>query len=399
MKKKNSPASWHLFSILMSGLMLQNVMWVSPASLLPAIASDLSLDMVKAGFLFSSVCLVAAIAGPFSGYLLGKWGISKCFTVSTILVCIASIGTAAAKTFAFLIICRLVFGLGFGISLCLAASATVQWMPVEKRPYINAVYAILPYLAAAANFLLSVKIYFALGNNWRLSLAIPGFLSAFFLLLWLLKKNKPKNSSAEAKLPYSGQIWQVITNSQVRLICLADACDMWGFQFLSSFLTTFLYQSGGRSLDEASRLTAIFPVSGIFAGLFFGYLLAKTGKRKIFTWPMHLLIFFGTLLIAFGSGSVQVIGIIMAGVGNAGWAPALYTMPMEFENINGAKVAIVFSLMLSLGYMAAFISPIVGGFVAQRIGFKATIVAFSFFALAASFLCFAMKETKPKLLE
>ncbi len=93
--------------------------------------------------------------------------------------------------------------------------------------------------------------------------------------------------------------------------------------------------------------------------------------------------------------TLRVMGIVLAGVGNAGWAPALYTMPMEFEGMPPERVGVIFSVMLSMGYLAAFISPIVGGAIAEWAGLQATIAIFALFALAAAVCTFRMRETRP----
>ncbi len=388
-----------LTGVLLGGLLLQNVLWFAPASLLPVIRQQLSLSLSQGGLLISIVCLLGALVGPFSGYFIRRFGIGHCFTLSLLLVCLGSVGTVLAGGFAAMLACRFLFGAGFGLALSLAASAFTAWFSPKQRPFLNALYAVLPYIASAANFLLSVKFFYAAGENWRLTLCLPGLLGLGLLALWLalcrFRHTRLPAESGPGKLPYKALMRDILKDRQAKLICLADICDMWGFQFLSSFLPTFLYEQGRRSLDEASSLTSLFPIIGIAAGLFFGFLMGKSGKRKIFTWPMHLCIFAGTLLIAFGGGPLQIVGILLAGLGNAGWAPALYTMPMEFTGMNPARVATLFSVMLSLGFLAAFLSPIIGGWLAGYIGLRYTLLAFSFFALLAAIATLAMKETAP----
>ncbi len=393
--------NWRLLlTVLMLGLLIQNVMWFAPASLLPVMQEEMGISLAGGGLVMSIVCLVAALAGPFSGLCARRFGIGKSFAVSMALAAAGSLGTAMTSGFAGVLACRVVFGVGIGLSLSLGAAAIVAYAPQKARPYLNSFYAILPYLASAVNFLVTVKLFTAVGGNWRATLAVPGIAAVAALLLWAAVRRKPgaekyasAPQAANAPRRYGAALRRVCSMREVRLICLADACDMWGFEFLSSFLPTFLYESGGRTLAEASVLTSIFPVTGIAAGLAFGLLMSKSGRRKIFTWPFHLMILAGTLMIAFGTSAVQVAGIVLAGIGNAGWAPALYTMPMEFAGVAESDVAVIFSVMLPLGYLAAFLSPIVGGAIAGAIGLQATFAVFSVAALAAAGLTFAMKET------
>jgi len=51
--------------------------------------------------------------------------------------------------------------------------------------------------------------------------------------------------------------------------------------------------------------------------------------------------------------------------------------------------------MLSIGYLAAFVSPWLGGWLAETISIHHTIFLFSFSSLMAAIATFMMKETGP----
>ena len=383
-----------LTTLLLTGLLLQNLLWFQPATLLPVIAEDLNLSYSQSGLSVSVLCLLAAIAGPFAGVFLIRAGLKHTFTLALLFLATGTTGTLFAHNFNVLLIMRILVGIGIGLTIPIPGVAAVSWFSEKRRPLLNSVYAALPYVATALNFGVSVRLFRAFDNNWKLTLAAPGLLLFVIAFFWLLQKQvRYDTSEVEDNKGISlGGITEILKDKQVRLICLAEACDMWGFEFLSSYLITYLHESG-LSLDKAAAYSTIFPVSGIIACLVCGALMVYTGKRKIFTWPMHLTIFAGTLLIVFGTGYLQILGIFLAGFGNAGWAPALFTMPMEFKNTTAEKVGLVYSFMFSLGYLAAFISPPLGGRIAQIVGLKFTIAIFAFFALLAAICMFNMDET------
>jgi MFS family permease len=187
----------------------------------------------------------------------------------------------------------------------------------------------------------------------------------------------------------------VLKNREVILLSIAEAGDMWSFQFLTSYLPTYYITEVGLSIKSASNITAVFPIAGIIAGLLCGFWMSKTGRRKPFTWPLHLVTFTGTLLAISGTGFIRLLGVSMAGFGNAGWAPALFTMPMEFENMTPARVGAVYTVVLSSGFLVAFISPWAGGWLGETIGLHDTIFLFSFSSIIAALCTFLMKETGP----
>jgi len=385
-------------TLLLAGLLSVNLLWFQPAALLPVISGDLHMQYAQGGLVMSVICLIAAVVGPFAGIILNRAGLKNTFTAAILFTVAGSLGSLMANNFYILLLARVLIGAGIGLSLPIPGVAAVSWLAAEKRPLLNTVYAILPYMATALNFGLSVRLFKALGNDWKLTLAIPGMILLMIAAFWGFQKrvNRPlREEEADGRPASLAGMRHILGDKQVRLICLAEACDMWGFQFLSSYLVTYLNENG-MPLERAGAYSSIFPISGIIAGLACGALMVATGKRKIFTWPMHLGIFTGTLLIVFGQGPVQIAGIFLAGFGNAGWAPALYTMPMEFKNMTAQKVGLVYSAMLSFGYMAAFISPPLGGRIAEAIGLKFTLAIYACFALAAAVCTFKMDETHPE---
>jgi len=385
-----------LIVLLLAGLLALDLMWFQPAALLPVIADDLSMSYAQSGLILSVICLVAAVVGPFAGMILNRLGLKNAFSATLVFLAAGSVGSLISNNFYSLLLMRVLIGAGIGLSLPIPGVAAVSWLSERNRPLLNTVYAVLPYIATALNFSLSVKLFMVFRDDWKLTLAVPGFLILIVAAVWIFQRRiscSQDGGDGQSGFNAAG-MREVLKDKQVRLICLAEACDMWGFQFLSSYLVTYLNE-GGVPLEKAGAYSSVFPVAGIIAGLACGALMVASGKRKIFTWPMHLAVFTGTLMIVFGKGALRMAGIFIAGFGNAGWAPALYTMPMEFKNMTANKVGLVYSAMFSLGFLAAFVSPPLGGKIAEIIGLRSTLTAFAFFALLAAIATFRMDETHP----
>ncbi len=60
---------------------------------------------------------------------------------------------------------------------------------------------------------------------------------------------------------------------------------MWVFQLYTSFLPTYFSQYRGLGLAEASSLTSVLPLTGIFAAVAGGLGTGMSGLRKPFLWP------------------------------------------------------------------------------------------------------------------
>jgi len=402
--KESNYRRWRVGIILLLGLLGLNILWFVPSPLLTEIMEDLNLSLVQGGLMMSVVCLMIAGFSLVSGYMLEKDKLTSVFSVGLWLMGVGAASTYLVNSFLALFITRIVIGIGFGLCLPAAGSLIMRCFSEGERPYVNTINSILPYIATALTFIFTVPLYLWLGHSWKLVITFLGLFMMLLALSWSMVSKKSGIISGQTMIDNKTKqktprnlFRQVIRNKQVVLISIAEAGDMWSFQFLTSYLPTYYISEAGLDLAAASNITAVFPAAGIIAGLACGIWMSRSGLRKPFTWPMHLIIFAGTFMAVNGTGTVRLAGVFLAGFGNAGWAPALFTMPMEFEDMNPARVGAVYAVMLSAGFLAAFVSPWAGGWLGQQIGLHDTIFYFSFSSLIAALCTFMMEETGPGL--
>ena len=393
---------WIIAIIFFTGLMASDVLWFVLSPLLTVIMADLNLGLSQGGLSMSIVCLFVALFAIAGGFLVDRMGVKKSYLFGLLFMAIGALGTWQVFSYGGLFITRVLIGIGFGLCIPIGGVIIMTWFPENERPYMNTINAILPYIATVITFSFTVPMYQALGNSWRMVIVLWGLLLVVVAVAWIIwgKDRCPDNMittdehcpETEVKENPLVTVWK---SREVRLLSIAETCDMWSFQFLSSMLPTYYIVEVGMSMSAGSRLTAIFPIAGIIAGLVCGVWMTRVGLRRPFMWPMHVMIFVGTLLAINGVGWVRIAGVAMAGFGNAGWAPALFTMPMEFKNMTPSRVGAVYAIMMSMGFMAAFVSPWLGGWLAERISIHHTIFIFSFSSLIAATCTFLMKETGP----
>ena len=388
---------WCILVLVGLALLGLNILWFAPAPLLAFILKDLRIDLMQGGLVMSAVCLAMAGSSLLEGRLAGVATMKQRFSMGMWLMGLGATLPACAGGFGGLLASRIAVGIGFGLCIPIAGGLIMAWFPERERPLINTLIAMLPYVATTATYGLTIPLFHLLRDSWRLTLAAPGILVLILAASW---QSWGAERPARGRLPAQGggeqasRVWQlVIRNRETRLLMLAEMGDMWSFQFLTSFLPAHLVMNGGMDMARASGLTALFPLAGIAGGLAGGFAMSRTGLRRPFTWPMHLLIFCGTLLILRGEGPFRLAGILLAGFGNAAWAPALYTMPMEFDRATPEGTATVYSLVFSMGFLSAFLSPWLGGWLAERWGLQAVMFLFSCSSLVAAYCTYRMRET------
>ncbi|MCI8639679.1 MAG: MFS transporter [Coprococcus sp.] len=371
-----------------------SMLWMAPSPVLTEITSDLNITLAQSGIFLSVICLIfSASTFVFNG--LGRKIKPKYIFGAGLILMAAGQGMFFfTRGYADLLFFRSITGIGMGICAPVYAVLIMENFPKRERPMVNTVYSALPYIAEFLSLFAAAPLLAICGYSWRGMMAAFGGLVVVITGMYVLCLPKISSTvSEEEEKSEKGLFREVARNREVRLLLLADSCDMWGYNFLSGFLPTFFQNEIGMSMKEAAHLTAIFPVAGIAAGLLCGALMVKVGLRKPFTWPMHLMVFAGTMMLSLCDGPLRIVGIVLAGVGNAGWAPALYTMPMEFEGMTPLKTGAAFSFIFGIGYISAFVSPLVGGWLGDCFSLKTVLVVNSFVALLAALATASMKET------
>lgn len=173
---------------------------------------EFELTKLELGWAVSSLTLTATLAMLVSGPLSDKLGRKKVLTLAAILYFLSAIGSAFAPTFTFLIVARMLGGIGVGASLIIAPMYIAEISPPELRGrmvsfnQLNIVlgisvafftnYLILQWGQSDAEWAQALKF----GEyNWRWMLgveAIPAMLYFFGLFLvpssprWLAMKGR-----------------------------------------------------------------------------------------------------------------------------------------------------------------------------------------------------------------
>ena len=390
-----SPWRWLVGAVILISIFSYYILWNSPSPILSVMIGDLQISLSAGGLLTSVLAVVITVMGLAYDGIRRLLPARHLFSLGLLLIALGQIFLFFAHSFGSALSFRILFGVGLGLATPVYAVLVMENFPEKERPVINTLFGAAPYGASVLCLALTVPLFHACGDNWNKTMLVYGLAMLVIVLLWLMVSRHAKSGSqAVAKEENTkGLLREVMRNRQVQLLMLADVCDLWGYHFLSSFAPTFFTTECGMSLEQSSLLFSIFPLAGLGAGLLCGFWMSRVGLRKPFTWPMHLLIFAGTLMMALGSGWLRIAGLFLAGFGNAGWSPALYTIPMEFKGMTPLKCGVAYSFIFAIGHLAGFLSPVVGGWLGERLSLGTAMVIFSFAALLAAWATFRMEET------
>jgi MFS family permease len=273
----------------------------------------------------------------------------------------------------------------------------MEWFGEQERPYINMINSLCAYVGFVAAFSITAPIFVALGASWRRVFFWYGIGTAGVALAWSIfgreRRFARELPAAVGSVPVLGEL---IRRREVRLTAAAVFGAMWVFQFYTAFLPQYFHGIREMSLTEASRLTALLPLSGILGSIGAGVGTAITRLRKPFTWPVAFCPLLGCAGAILSSDPVLLrISLALIGIGMAAPVPAVVTLFMELSWMTPAKIAGCFALVWSSAYAAAFLAPVVGGTLASKIGLSTVMlgfIAFQFLPIAAMYF---LPETGP----
>jgi len=392
-KKSEKALKGAIAFLLLLGVFCSDVLWNAPSPILEEIMASLKIDMARGGVLMSVIMLIYSASTYGMDLVSRRYRANTLFLVGLIVMAAGELLHGTVGGFSAMMACRALLGVGMGILAPVYASLVMENFTEGERPLINTIYAALPYVGSYVVLLVVIPLYKVTDSSWQMTLSLLGLPVIAIAVVWILILKRVK-APVPTREDRAG-IREAASMREVRLLLLADGCDMWGYTFISSFLPTFFRQEAGLSLESAASLTSLFPIAGIAGCFLGGALMIRLGKRKPFTYPMHLMIAAGTWLIVLFDGPLRVLGVILAGFGNAAWAPALYTMPMEFEGVTSRMAGAIFCFVFGTGYIAGFLSPLIGGWIGDRVGLGTALILNGFVAVIAAAATFAMKETGP----
>lgn len=225
--------------LLFAGLLGPNILWLSPAPLLTAIMEDLNIKLTQAGLAISIGCLVIAFMGLISGYLVRKLSSSTTFLIGLWFMGLGASLTYLAHNYSLLIITRVFIGIGFSLCMSVSGSIIMTLFQERERPYLNTVNSLLPYVATVITFFFTPSLYHIFGENWRTPITTfgLGLIAAF----WSLSGRSVTKEDQAAHIAHEKLLFTMIKNREVILLSIAEACDMWAFQFLTSLPAYLLH--------------------------------------------------------------------------------------------------------------------------------------------------------------
>lgn len=289
--RANNSYKWIVLAISFSMMVGFSLSLQALPPLFEQIMKDIHFSNAQAGRLMG-VYAIPGIFLPFAvAFLSNRFDIKKLIIIALIVMIAGLVAFSFAGSFSFLVLYRLVVGIGATVLTVLAPLLITLVFDQKKIGIAMGIFNI----AVPIGTVIAANLFGSLGQRlgWRLILmGVAGFLAVvLFLVIFALslqknegpkKPNKNKESapkfSGSLNLWFISAIW-LLSNFQL------VAYVTFGPQF---------YQSIGLSNQQAGFLTSLSMLAGIFLTPIIGVIFDKTGRKK-----PYLLLGSSIILISF----------------------------------------------------------------------------------------------------
>lgn len=332
----------------------------------PSIHQDLNVPMSYAGIATMIVSGGTIISSFFSGKLIRRFSTGKVTAFSVLLTAAGLLGIYFSPSFIWICILGIPLGLGAGA----VDSALNNFVAINyEAKHMNWLHCFWGIGATAGPFIMSL--YLFKENGWRLGYATIGIIQAMlvvclFISLPLWKKFELRNEESENK--HSDiKVSTLLKLDGAKPALISFLCYCAVELTTGLWASSFLVVKNGLSVESAAKWVSLYYL-GITLGRFLaGFISMKLNNKQMIRVGQIIAIGGAILLIVQLPNNLQLVGLILIGIGCAPIYPA---MLHETPNRFGKEVSQgIMGIQMATAYVGSTLIPPMFGMIAKFSGF------------------------------
>ena len=371
----------------------------STAPLVEPIARDLNLGLGAMGIVMGAWPLVYIAMAIPAGALLDRIGVRPALLIATFVITVSVMLRAASNGFLMLFLAVALFGVGGPLVSVGAPKLISSWFEGRERGLAIGIYSTGPTIGAVSVLSLTNSVLMpATGQDWRLTLLIYAMLAALAGVTWFTISNReaarlhdPVNIAGGTLKTQFAVFASLLQLPTVRIVLLL-AIGIFVFNHsLNNWLPEILRVSG-MNPAQAGLWASIPSLVGTLAALSLPRF--ATGRRRIpILLTSVLLAATATVLIAWASGALLGIGLILQGIARGSMIPiAMFTL-METREIDSKVMGAAGGLFYTAAEVGGVLGPMMTGIMADQTGgFTAPLMTLTGITLFCAMLVLALNR-------
>ncbi len=366
--------------------------WSVLPPLMQPISAELQLSHVAAGLVWGAAPLGIALASPFGGAAVDRYGARRVAGIAMLFGALACASRALAHDTATLALAMFGFGLHIGFVAPSIPKALAGHVAPAKFGRANGLALLAYTLGTALTVLTARTVLSPLFGGWRPTMVAAGAAMAVAGVVWLVAMRDRVMLSRHAGL---AELVAMVKNPGMRKVALMHFCLFGAYLALLGMLARGLIEAG---LPPAK---AGLAVAGWLCAAAVGNLLGpivsdRLGLRRPLILGGAAVGGLALLLLAANPSGIALGLLGVAALAGGCFAPLLLTLPLELPYVGAPRVGAALGMLMLVGQAGGFLLPIVVGVAAQHGGFGGALAVLGAVHLAILIPALRLPETGAK---
>jgi len=375
-KNTLSRSPWLILTIVLLASIAATLNQFKVPPVMPLLMANFNQTAGQAGLLMSVFAITGLVLAIPSGFILQRLGYRKCGLMALAFVAAGVAFGAYSRGIGILLLSRLVEGAGLSLMAVTAPDIVALRFAPEKRGKAMAIWSAWVPFGSTTMFILAplLAIHWGWRGVWQFGW---GYTVAAGLLFYFLVKPVGPSSGQEQSEACRNlsirRLSRIMGNRNLWLLSLLFCC----FNFIVvSFLTwgpTFLQSARHASIVRASHTMSLTSILSMAAAQISGFLLDKTGARKVMgTLPLLAMAF---LFPVDATVSERVFLFLAAAIGFIGGFVPTVVFSSAADIVGDERLAAMAMSVIQIGQNTGMLlGPLVVGLLIESSGWQ---VAFS----------------------
>ena len=336
---------------------------------LPLLIEELDLSLSEAGWLLSLFTLVSACVGVLLGLLADRFGPARLAVAGLVITALGSYASSMGDSFSWLIVFRLVEGLGFILTIVCCPALISRSVADKDRPLAMGLWGSFIPVGVSLSMLATPLIIDLQG--WRgvwIDIGALNLFWAFLVLLVFVRGNRV----SEHVMPAIGELIAPIKRTGPLMLVLGFCCYSALYQAVTALLPTMLVSDYAMSLANAAYLGAFVVMANMVGNIGAGWLVGRGAAP----WLLQVIAFVAmgfsaSLMFApFTEPLVKMLFGIVFSVCGGMFPGSAFVLAARFS-ATPALVAMMVGLLLQGSGLGQMIGPLVTTAVVDASGYWA----------------------------